>query len=66
MVELKKVLSEGLKNRKPNTAMEMIVSDVLKRNGIEDGQLKNLSSEQKEKIRKIFSDLRSNIEDLLQ
>jgi len=66
MEELKKALTGQLKNKKASTAMDLIIEDVLKRNGVEDGKLKNLSPEQKQKIKTIFQELQTQINDLLE
>jgi spore coat protein W len=63
--DLKKAILAELKKPNRNSMMDLLVSDVLERNGISEGSLKNLTEEQKNKIRSVFNQVQSNLDELL-
>ncbi|MEI4828270.1 spore coat protein [Bacillus sp. FJAT-53711] len=65
MDDLKKMISSTLNEKQQNELLNIVLSDILNRNGITDSSLKKLSSEKKEQIKKIFSELQNQINNIL-
>ncbi|TYR80316.1 spore coat protein [Priestia megaterium] len=65
MSDLKKLISSTFNGNQRNEILDTLVSDVLNRHGITDGTLRNLSPERKAKIKRITSQLQSQINDIL-
>ncbi|PEC41873.1 spore coat protein [Priestia megaterium] len=61
MSNLKKIISSAFNNPNPDRVANTLISRVLDKYGISESTLKNLSPDQKEKIRKITSELQSRI-----
>ncbi|MCP1123857.1 spore coat protein [Bacillus sp. 3103sda1] len=65
MDDLKKMISSTLNEKQKNELFNIVLSDVLNRNDITDSFLKNLPSEKKAQIKKIFSELQNQINNIL-
>lgn len=65
MSELKKVLSGGLSRSNHNHLMDLVLTDVLNRHGISENRIKNLSDEQKQKIKRVAGEIQQQLEQLL-
>ncbi|MFV5318684.1 spore coat protein [Priestia megaterium] len=61
MSNLKKIISSAFNNQHPDSVADTLISRVLDKYGISESTLKNLSPDQKEKIKKITSELQSRI-----
>uniref|UniRef100_UPI003F49ADD0 spore coat protein n=1 Tax=Priestia megaterium TaxID=1404 RepID=UPI003F49ADD0 len=61
MSNLKKIISSAFNNQHSDKVADTLISRVLDKYGISESTLKNLSPDQKEKIRKITSELQSRI-----
>ncbi|MCP1122634.1 spore coat protein [Bacillus sp. 3103sda1] len=65
MDDLKKMISSTLNEKQNNEILNIVLSDVLNRNDITDSFLKNLPSEKKAQIKKVFSELQNQINNIL-
>ncbi|ENQ3105180.1 hypothetical protein SAMN04488168_1064 [Bacillus sp. 491mf] len=65
MDDLKKMISSTLDGKQKNETFNIVLSDILNRNGITDSSLKKLPSEKKAQIKKIFSELQNQINNIL-
>ncbi|WP_273853164.1 spore coat protein [Guptibacillus spartinae] len=63
MSELKTILSDGLKKENRNTLLDLLLSDVLKKNGVSEKEL-NLSVEQKQKIKDVFATIQKQVDQI--
>jgi spore coat protein W len=61
MLVRKKIISSAFNSQNPDSVADALISRVLDKYGISEFELKNLSPDQKEKIRKITSELQSRI-----
>ncbi|WP_170007174.1 spore coat protein [Bacillus fonticola] len=61
--ELKEFLQGGLKQK--NEMMNILVEDVLKKNGVDKDSLRNLPDSQKNQIKKVAQDVQRQINELL-
>ncbi|MGG2065610.1 spore coat protein [Bacillus sp. S14(2024)] len=65
MDDLKKMISSTLNGKQKNEIFTILLSDILNRNDITDSSLKNLPPEKKTQIKKIFSELKNQINNIL-
>lgn len=65
MDELKKVIDSTLRVHPRGTMADMLLSEVLRRNGISEDSLKNLSSSQKKRINQVVSNIQSELGKIL-
>lgn len=65
MDDLKELISSTLNGKQKDEIINIVLSDVLNRNGITDSSLKKLPSEKKAQIKKIFSELQNQINNIL-
>ncbi|MDP7981292.1 spore coat protein [Bacillus multifaciens] len=65
MDDLKNLISSTLKGKQKNEIINIVLSDILNRNDITDSSLKKLPAEKKEQIKKIFSELQNQINNIL-
>lgn len=65
MDDLKNLISSTLNGKQNNEIINIVLSDILNRNGITDSSLKKLPLEKKEQIKKIFSELQNQINNIL-
>ncbi|MGN2275068.1 spore coat protein [Priestia megaterium] len=65
MSDLRKIISSAFNSQQPDRAADALISNVLNKYGISESTLKNLSPNQKEKIRRITSELHSKINNAL-
>ncbi|PEZ09182.1 spore coat protein [Bacillus sp. AFS018417] len=65
MDDLKELISSTLNGKQKDEIINIVLSDVLNRNDITDSFLKNLPSEKKAQIKKIFSELQNQINNIL-
>ncbi|WP_020060373.1 hypothetical protein [Bacillus sp. 123MFChir2] len=65
MDDLKKVISSTLDGKQNNEIFNILLSDVLNKNGITESSLKRLPPEKKTQIKTIFSELQNLINNIL-
>ncbi len=65
MDDLKELISSTLNGKQKNEIINIVLSDILNRNAITDSSLKKLPSEKKAQIKKIFSELQNQINNIL-
>ena len=65
MDDLKKMISSTLDGKQNSEIFDLLISNILNRNGITDSSLKKLPVEKKEQIKKIFSELQNQINNIL-
>ncbi|MDC2867254.1 spore coat protein [Bacillus sp. BP-3] len=65
MDDLKKMISSTLDGKQNSEMFDLLISNILNRNGITDSSLKKLPVEKKEQIKKIFSELQNQINNIL-
>ncbi|HDX9589383.1 TPA: spore coat protein [Bacillus pseudomycoides] len=65
MDDLKELISSTLSGKQKDEIINIVLSDILNRNGITDSSLKKLPSEKKAQIKKIFSELQNQINNIL-
>ncbi|MDP7981479.1 spore coat protein [Bacillus multifaciens] len=65
MDDLKELISSTLNGKQKDEIINIVLSDILNRNGITDSSLKKLPSEKKAQIKKIFSGLQNQINNIL-
>ncbi|ENQ3077388.1 spore coat protein [Bacillus cereus] len=65
MDDLKELISSTLNGKQKDEIINIVLSDILNRNGITDSSLKKLPSEKKAQIKKIFSELQNQINNIL-
>ena len=63
--ELKEKVSEILRSNPKGTLMDLVLSDVLAKHGISERALRNLSYERRSRIKQIYSEIQSELRDLL-
>ncbi|MEH7018759.1 spore coat protein [Bacillus sp. JJ63] len=65
MDDLKKLISSTLNGKQKNEILNTVLSDILNRNGITDSSLKKLPQKKKAQIKKIFTELQNQINNIL-
>jgi spore coat protein W len=50
----------------PNSILDLLISDVFKKNGINSNEKKQLSNDEKEMIRNLVNDLTNQVNDFVQ
>lgn len=65
MDDLKKVISSTLDGKQNNEVFNILLSDILNKNGITESSLKKLPPEKKTQIKTIFSELQNLINNIL-
>ncbi|CAG9611247.1 hypothetical protein BACCIP111899_00419 [Bacillus rhizoplanae] len=65
MDDLKKMISSTLNGNQKNEILNTVLSDILNRNGITDSSLKKLPQKKKAQIKKIFTELQNQINNIL-
>ncbi|MGG2016448.1 spore coat protein [Bacillus sp. S10(2024)] len=65
MDDFKKMISSTLDGKQNSEMFDLLLSNILNRNGITDSSLKKLPVEKKEQIKKIFSELQNQINNIL-
>jgi spore coat protein W len=65
MDNVKKVIDSTLRVHPRGTMADMLLSEVLRRHGISESELKNLSSGQKKKINQVVSNIQAELGKIL-
>lgn len=65
MSNLRKVIASAFNSDQTSRVADALISDVLKKYGVSENSLRNLSPEQKQKIKQIVAELQSKVNDTL-
>ena len=65
MSNLRKVIASAFNSDQTSRVADALISDVLKKYGVSENSLRNLSPEQKQKIKQIVAELQSKVNNTL-